>query len=406
LEEKAVRKLIGLVKKQGILPGTDQRGIILLVVLMVMIVLGLLGSALLTMSFTEDQISRNDQEVVQALYVAEAGVQSTLNQLNLNPAAASPQTGTIGPGQFSATWAAAAPPANQRRIDAYGYVPTQASPRAVKRISVLINRTGSLFPGGLFGKASVDVSGGSGTDSYDSALGPYGGANVGSNGDIGSNGNIVLSKITTIINGDASAGGTISYGIPPATVTGTASTGVPAQEVPDIPCPAGFSPAADIPAGAGITYNSVTGDLEVSKVNLTLTAPGPYKFHNLIMSGGATLTITVGGHVDIYVSAQYDASGGSLVNTSANPTNLTLYGCGTDTSDWESSGGGTSHMAIYAPNHRFEVSGTGTYYGAIVAGDLILTGGSKMHYDEALGRMAGPVGKYSVLAGTWTELSP
>jgi hypothetical protein len=401
-------KLIGLVKKQRILPGTDQRGIILLVVLMVMIVLSLLGSALLTMSFTEDQISRNDQEVAQALYVAEAGVQSTLNQLNLNPAAASPQTGTIGPGQFSATWADAAPPANQRRIDAYGYIPTQVSPRAVKRISVLINRSGSLFTDALFGKAHVEVSGGSGTDSYDSALGPYGGANVGKNGDIGSNGDINLSKITTIIKGDAGAGGTITYGTPPslATVTETASTGVPATTVPDIDCLPGFSPAADIPAGPGITYNAATGDLSVSKVNLTLTAPGPYKFHNLIMSGGATLTITVGGHVDIYVSAQYDASGGSVVNTSANPTNLTLYGCGTDTSLWESSGGGTSHMAIYAPNHTFEVSGTGSYYGAIVANDLLLTGGSKMHYDEALGRMAGPTGKFSLVAGTWTELSP
>jgi hypothetical protein len=405
-----MRKLIGLVMKQRILPGTDQRGIILVVVLLVIIVLGLLGSAFLTMSSTEDQISRNDQDVVQALYVAEAGVQSTLNQLNLDPAAASPQTGTIGTGQFSATWADAAPPANQRRIDAYGYIPTQASPRAVKRISVLINQSGgSLFGRGGFGKNLVDVSGGSGTDSYDSALGAYGGANVGANGDIGSNGNIVLSKSTTKINGDAAAGGTFTLG--GATVTGIVTTGVAATSVPNIDCLPGFSPASDIPSGSGITYNAATGDLEVSKVNLTLTAAGPYKFHNLVIKGGGSLTLATGGHVDIYVSQQLDGSGGSVLNPTGNPTNLTVYGCGTATSTdkltgWNLSGTSSGFMAIYAPNHYFEVSGTGHYYGAMVAKDFVLTGGSQLHYDEALGRVSAPGSKYAILAGSWTELTP
>jgi hypothetical protein len=402
-------KLIGLVKTQRILPGTDQRGIILVVVLMVMIVLSLLGSALLTMSFTEDQISRNDQDVVQALYVAEGGVQSTLNQLNLDPAAASPQTGTIGTGQFSATWAAAAPPANQRRIDAFGYVPLQASPRAVKRISVLINKSGpSLFGRGAFGDTFVEISGGSQTDSYDSALGVYGGANVGSNGDVGGNGTIDISNAATVIKGDVAAkvDAIIGGG---ATVTGTVTDGgAPAVSNPDIDCPSGgFTPTPAIPGGKGITYDSSTGNLEVSKTNLTLAGPGPYYFNDLVIKGaGSSLTFTVPPHIDIYVKNLFDSSGGSVVNTT-DPTNLTIYGCGnTSAVAWYVSGGGDARFAMYAPHHPVWITGTSDLWGAVVGKEFRATGGSKLHYDEALGRVSAPGSKYSILAGSWTELSP
>ena len=72
----------------------------------------------------------------------------------------------------------------------------------------------------------------------------------------------------------------------------------------------------------------------------------------------------------------------------------------------EFSGGSGAYLAIYAPNHPFEVSNAlGEMWGAVVADQFILTGGSKLHYDEALGRQPGRTGKYSVVAGSWTELS-
>ncbi len=88
-------------KQQRINRHTDQRGMILVVALMVTLILALLGTAFLTTSGTEHQIAKNDQEIVQALYVAEGGLQTALNQMNLTLVPSTP--GTIGPGQYTVT---------------------------------------------------------------------------------------------------------------------------------------------------------------------------------------------------------------------------------------------------------------------------------------------------------------
>ncbi len=398
-------------KKQRVNRHPDQRGIILVVTLMVVLILALLGLAFLTISGTEHQIAKNDQEIAQALYVAEGGLQTAINQLNrglLPPAAID----GIGPGEFTVTVTDASPPAGQQRIEATGYVPTQASPRAVKRIAVLvcnaawaaINRCSSPFQDALFGLNSVTVSA-STTDSYDCANGGYGGSNVGSNGDVGSNGNITLSG-STQVHGDAitTAGHTVSNPalvIPP----GMVKTEAPVT-MPDVACPAGgFTPS--VPSlGSHSSYNPATGDLKIQGGdNLTLSSPATYYFHNVTISPGS-LTIATGGHVDIYIGGKLDAGGGSVVNSSSLPTNLTILGCGADTSAWTfSSGNGNAYLGLYAPNHSLTLSGGGNLYGSFIAeGTITESGGTRVHYDECLGRE--PLnGKFAITPGSWTELA-
>ncbi len=423
-------------KKQRINRHTDQRGIILVVALMVTLILALLGSAFLTTSGTEHQIAKNDQEIVQALYVAEGGLQTALNQMNQALALPPCPTTIIGnggfiAGQFCATVTNTPPPTGQRRIEATGFVPTQAAPRAVKRIAMLVccSSIFSDFPYALFGLTKVTVSA-SLTDSYDCAKGAYGGTdtcnlgsghcnaqpsitcttdaqcrNIGHNGDVGSNGDVALSG-STLVDGDAST--TPLHALPDQThVTGSVSNTAAPATMPDITCPAGgYTPS--VPAGAGITYNSGTGDLTVSGggASLTLSAPGTYYFHNVKVQGGATLGIASGGHVDIYIGGKLDASGGSLVNATSLPTNLTIWGCGTDTSDWTfSSGNGQAYLGLYAPNHKLTLSGGGDLYGSFIAeGQVTESGGTFVHYDECLGRQPAIGGKYLPGLGSWTEL--
>lgn len=68
----------------------NDRGIVLVLALLVMLVLSALGSAFLFLSGTETLISHNSQVVAQAFFAAEAGIETALN--TLPNTAAIPQT--------------------------------------------------------------------------------------------------------------------------------------------------------------------------------------------------------------------------------------------------------------------------------------------------------------------------
>lgn len=64
----------------------DDRGIVLALALLVMLVLSVMGTAFLALSGTEATISRNSQVVAQAFYAAEAGIDTAINLLpNTDP---------------------------------------------------------------------------------------------------------------------------------------------------------------------------------------------------------------------------------------------------------------------------------------------------------------------------------
>jgi hypothetical protein len=59
----------------------DDRGIVLVLALLVMLVLSVMGTAFLALSGTETAISRNSQVVAQAFYAAEAGIDTAISLL-------------------------------------------------------------------------------------------------------------------------------------------------------------------------------------------------------------------------------------------------------------------------------------------------------------------------------------
>ena len=59
----------------------DDRGIVLILVLMVIMVLSVMATSFLFLSGTEVNISRNSQVVTQSFFAAEAGIDTAINQL-------------------------------------------------------------------------------------------------------------------------------------------------------------------------------------------------------------------------------------------------------------------------------------------------------------------------------------
>src|SRR5512137_176084 len=55
--------------------GANQRGAVLVIALLVLVVLSILGLAFLTISRTESDISYNDRDSGKALYIADAGLE-------------------------------------------------------------------------------------------------------------------------------------------------------------------------------------------------------------------------------------------------------------------------------------------------------------------------------------------
>jgi len=172
-------------------------------------------------------------------------------------------------------------------------------------------------------------------------------------------------------------------------------------------CPAGgYTPTAGVPISSGISYNAATGVLTVSG-GKTLTLPVPptqYYFSSVTLSGGSVLTFNNPGnlHVDIWIDNVLNLSGGGIANPSGKSTMLGIWSCGANTSNWTLSGGSGAYFSVYAPNHDVTISGSGDLWGALAAKGVTASGGSKFHYDEALGR--GPPQGLNAVAGAWSQL--
>jgi len=119
----------------------NKRGVALIISFMVIAVLVILGSATISSSMSERFISQRYTESNQAFWLAEAGVASALLQLKADPAnLGSISAASLGKGEYSVDAIVAEGP--NLRITAHGFIPSQAAPRAERRITVLVQSSG------------------------------------------------------------------------------------------------------------------------------------------------------------------------------------------------------------------------------------------------------------------------
>jgi Tfp pilus assembly protein PilX len=64
----------------------DQKGMAVVVALLVLALLSLLGITLMGLSVTESQIGSNEADLKKAFFAAEAGIQEALYRMRLDPA--------------------------------------------------------------------------------------------------------------------------------------------------------------------------------------------------------------------------------------------------------------------------------------------------------------------------------
>ena len=246
---------------------------------------------------------------------------------------------------------------------------------------------------GILGLNSVTIKGNGTVDAYNSSTGYPGSksnnAQLSSNGTIDlqgtqMGGNIISSLANLIVESGTVVTGNATY-----STTLTNQGTINGQKLHQTssafaaPVPASFSTFT----GAGnwitgtYTYTASKGDLTVSGGNTATLAAGTYYFHNVTLSGGATLKVS--GLVVIHLMGTFTNSGGSMTSNSV-PGNLQIISSYTGGNGVTFSGG-TVNVAVYAPGTDVTLSGNTVLFGAVFGKTLTASGSSAIHYDLAFG---------------------
>jgi hypothetical protein len=371
-----------------------RQGAILVTSLGIVVILAILGSSFLLRAIHETQLSRQSSSQHHALSLAEASVDTAIQNLRVGQTDDLLSTSLSG-GSF---WAEVDPAggALQYQITGHGlYEAQQRNVEAVVQLSPL-----SVFQFALFGSTGATISGDVITDSFDSTLGSYSAQTSGTDGDVGSNctssGCMTLSG-GIAINGQVAVGPDLSNPASAVTISGTVLI---TANPPIVSQSASFPmPAVAVPAGLTCTDESVGG-----QQTLTLSsAVGAYCFTNLSVGGGGT--IAVDGPVTVYVTGQFSAGGNTTMGSSTDPKNLLLVLTSPQTGSLGSLSGTTVFSgAIYAPNGAINVSGDAQVYGSIMANSVTVSGNARVHYDTSLTQVTTIPGPYAVRMQSWREL--
>jgi hypothetical protein len=175
------------------------------------------------------------------------------------------------------------------------------------------------------------------------------------------------------------------------------------------------------------SYNTVTTNISTTTEMYTYaTGTGNYFINSMSMSGGsrylvtgdtvlyapngvslagnAQIIILPGASLKLYVNGQVRLFGNGVMNLNVNALSFQVFGmpgCG----DIDFGGNASFTGVVYAPNAHVQMGGGGnnTYdtVGAIACKSVGMNGHFNFHYDEMLGRVAGP-DLYKV--ASWNEL--
>ena len=251
----------------------------------------------------------------------------------------------------------------------------------------------------IIGLDSISLSGNAVMDSYDST-GGYPAtkgslANLLSNGTVtvaGSSkafGNVRSTRVgvsvlgTSQVTGNATAGTTVTKGAS-AIIGGTITNNLlaPVMTLPSVPaCGPPYSPNSGI--SGTYSYNSTTGDLSLSGVNIATLANGTYCFHNLTLTNSGQLKVN--GPVTIKLTGTLNASGAtSLTNTTAIPANLRILSSFSGSNGVTFSNGTSVYLLLYAPNTNVTNSGAAPLFGTIVGKTVTISNSGMLHYDTRL----------------------
>ena len=398
----------------------NERGIALILVFMVITVLTVLGMGIVTRSISENKIVERQVMSTQAFWLAEVGLQSSLSAIRNNNWLGWLAQGTtrtivpnLGAGFYTATVTNVG--SANPQINSIGNV------RGIQRTIIAnvaqIAQDNLAFTGGVFARSEFIMSGNGRVDSYDSRIGPYGGNNIGTEGDVGSNG-VVAGTIrlsgNANINGDASTG-------PNGTITTSGNAQVNGQQshnnnvvVPSVVVPAGLrqmGSSGNYNLNGNNSASLGNGAYRYDSLNISgngrLTITGTVQIYlsgnsSLNISGNAQLVIANGGSLEVYTNGTSSISGNGVVNQTTLPRNFALYSTYAGPGNGVSiSGNGNLYGGIYAPDTGVTNSGNGDVFGYLVGSQVSITGNGSVHNDLGFQGRGGVTITFSI--SNWSD---
>ena len=390
-------------------------GIAIVTVVILTFILLVLGAAFLKLATTERISADKNVHLNKAFYLAETGVERGREWLNSTSILPTEQQvlfleEPFGGGTYDVTIEPIS--ATEYEISSTGRF---GHPTVAKTLNVIMQAQ-SVFSYAVFGDEEVTMMSNSYTDSYNSQNGLYGGANVGSNGDIGTN------AITTApdyainirnnawVNGDAFIGpeGDIYQAIDVAD-TGliTGEQGVLDSEfpLPEVVAPTGLPVCGELVLDGDFTItNSGEYSLIILTNNSILTLDGDITLYitgPLELNSNSQLVVTEGSDINIYLGDDfYQESNTAVNNVTKDPTKLSIYGLPTtDDIIWYSNS--EFYGALYAPDADILINSNAQIYGSIIGNTVTLDSNATVHYDEALAEESDYIVGYRVVY--WEE---
>lgn len=364
----------------------SQKGTAILIVMALIAMLTSVAIMSVNRSTTDIDLSYNSLNEDKAFYVAEAGAQRALAEMNKDNAWRSGfYKQVLNHGYYNISLVDSLTDstlADSIILSAKGYYD-----QSISNLEVWITPVYYYpFRYGMFAGDSLILEQSSCVDSYNSDSGTFAATVLDSAADIGANGDIDVGKFVTV-GGDVSTAdsGTITVG-PGATITGDTSTTQDSVVLDMIPpseyvwaesvsnAPAGLS-------GSNYTYDAVTKTLTTDASGTVELQSGVYYFSEINLGQLSTLTLAPGANVTIYVDSNINFNQGSLVNDGGDPNALELF---SQSGSLVLSQDNTFYGSFYGPNADIQIDQTTSVYGSVIGKSITLDKNACFHYDRSL----------------------
>jgi len=367
----------------------NEAGSALLVALVVMGLLSMLAISLATRTETEIDLNFNQLNEEKAFYLAEAGANRAIVQLNQDNDWRTGYDGVrMNDGSYTVVLVDSA--ADATLDDTVLVQSTGEKDGAVSKVELTtIPEYKYPFTLGLFADAGITLARNTCTDSYNSDSGAYAVTAVDSAGDIGSNGTVTSSK-------DVSFGGNISVATAGGitlgannTVTGDTTSTADSVSL-DFFTDDDFAYAKTNNdakhgglSGVNYTYNPGSGDLVGGSFSTITLQSGVYYFNSIDLGQGSNLVIAPGASVQIYVEGDIHLGQQSTMNAGGSPLDMLVYSKGANLKfDQDNVFVG----AFYGPNAYIKYDQTTQAFGALVGNSIQLDQGACFHFDRNLAK--------------------
>lgn len=348
-------------------PVRDQKGSVLLALIITLIILSVLAAAILPTLFTVEMGQVSASGAMRAHYLAEAGGRYVLPRLE-----------SIAPGIHTFKFSGGETFFQIKKLSDTEFTSTgivHEGTSLESRVTLTYTITGGgYFDYGVFGDGPLTFENDSLVDSYSSS----GQTTDGQNGDVGTNGDTITVASGAHIYGEQEF--LVGRDMGPETFPDGADS--MANRFRGLLLLWLWLPGMELDLGGGEYYVDTLYLSNNAILNITGDA--------VIYVGGPTtvanngrITISSGASLTIYSAGNMSFASNFIGNPSQPPGSCIIYG----TSQCDSIGLGNdcnTHMAIYAPTANITVGNNAVVYGALVGDTVTVQNNGQIHYDEDL----------------------